>query len=136
MRRIVALALTATALAACGASAASTQAKPLRIVFGIAGGNLAPFQVTIDTSGRVRTTGSVRPHRRRLSRARVRSLSRLVRQAFAGGLASRQCPGTNPDIGSDFIRATGRTVTVHGRCEPGFQKLWNELAQAVGLGLG
>jgi hypothetical protein len=40
----------------------------------------------------------------------------------------------NPDVASHFIRAKGRTVTVHGNnCEPRFNRLWITLARAVGL---
>jgi hypothetical protein len=134
VRRIVAFVAIAATLAACGASAAST--KPQPIVVGRSGGNIAPFRVTIEPNGRVHHTGFTKPRRRRLSRAKAASLSRLVRQEFAGGLANRRCPGTNPDIGAGFIRASGRTVTVHGTCEPSFTKLWDTLAQAVGLRFG
>lgn len=105
----------------------------MRIVFGLGGGNIVPFQVTIEPTGRVRSSGFMQPTRHRLTIAKVSSLSRLVRHEFASGLTSRQCPGTNPDVGSDYIRAGGRTVTVHGRCEPRFSRLWQTLAAAVGL---
>jgi hypothetical protein len=134
MRRIVVLAALVAGLCACSASAASI--KPQRIVFGVGGGNLVPWQVTIEPTGRVRASGVMQPKRRRLSRAKVVSLSRLVRADFASGLKSRLCPGANPDVGFDFIRADGRTVTVHGSCEPRFHRLWNTLAQAVGLRFG
>jgi hypothetical protein len=106
---------------------------PIRIVFGDSGGNLAPFQVTIEPTGRVRSQGITRRQRRRLSHARVVSLSRLVNADFAAGLKSRLCPGVNPDVASHFIRAKGRTVTVHGNCEPRFNGIWITLARAVGL---
>jgi hypothetical protein len=108
----------------------------MRIAFGVAGGNMVPYQITIEPTGRVRATGSFRPRRRRLSQAKVAALSRLVRQAYASGLKSRLCARTNPDVGSEFIRAGGRTVRVHGGCEPRFTKLWDTLAQAVGLHFG
>lgn len=129
------LAVGIAVLAACGAAAAPAQAGPMRIEFGVGGGNIVPFQVTIEPTGRVRSTsgGLVRPERHRLSHATVASLSALVRQAFAAGVRSRQCAGTNPDAGSDFIRAAGRTATVHGTCEPRFTKLWKTLARAVNL---
>jgi hypothetical protein len=134
MRRIVVLAALLAGVCACGSSAAST--APHRIVFGIGGGNMVPSQVTIEPTGRIRASGPLKPTRRRLSPAKVVSLSRLVRQGFASGLKTRLCPGTNPDVGSDFIRAFGRTVSVHGGCEPRFHRLWDTLAQAVGLRFG
>lgn len=108
----------------------------MRIEYGLGGGNMVPFQVTIEATGRVRARGSIQPIRRQLSRTKVASLSRLVRHEFAAALKSRECRGTNPDVGSDFIHAAGRTVTVHGSCEPRFQRLWNTLAAAVGLRFG
>jgi hypothetical protein len=131
MRRIIVLAALLGALCACGSSAAST--TPRRIVFGVAGGNLVPYQVTIEPTGRIRSSGPLRPPVRQLSHAKVVSLSRLVRVDFAAGLKSRLCPGTNPDVGSEFIHAYGRTVRVHGSCERRFHRLWDTLAQAVGL---
>ena len=130
------LAVCVAALAACGASVASTQARPMRIEFGLGGGNIVPWQVTIEPTGRIRSTGLVRPRRRRLSQAKVASLTRLVRHAFASGVRSGLCAGVNPDVGSDFIRAAGRTVRVHGNCEPRFTRLWDTLARAVGLRFG
>ena len=127
------LVASAAALAASGSSAASTTATPLRIAFGVTGGNIVPWQVTIEPTGRVRASRFMRPTRRRLALAKVVSLSRLVRQDFAAGLKSRDCSGTLPDIGSHFIRATGRTVTVHGSCVPRFNRLWHTLGRAVGL---
>jgi hypothetical protein len=133
MRRIIVLGALLGGLCACGASAASTGLRP--IVFGLGGGNIVPFQVTIEPTGIVRDSGSMQPKYRRLSHARVASLSRLVRDDLPG-LKSRLCPGTLPDFGSDFIRAYGRTVTVRGSCEPRFHRLWSTLAQAVGLHSG
>jgi hypothetical protein len=134
MRRIIVLAALLGGACACGSSCAST--VPHRIVFGVAGGNLMAYQVTIESTGRVHSSGPVKPSVRQLSHAKVVSLARLVRSGFAAGVKSRLCPGTNPDIGSDFIRAYGRTVRVHGGCEPRFTHLWDLLAHAVGLPFG
>jgi hypothetical protein len=133
MRRIIVLVALLGAACACGSSAASTTPHP--IVFGVAGGNLAAYEVTIEPTGRIRST-VVRTKYHVLSRAKVASLSRLVRAAFASGLKSRLCPGTNPDFGSRFIHAYGRTVRVRGSCEPRFNRLWDTLARAVGLSFG
>ena len=97
---------------------------------------MVPWQVTIEPTGRVLGSAPVQPKRHRLTRAKVASLSQLVEQEFASGLESRRCAGTNPDVGSDFIRAVGWTVTVHGSCERRFHRLWNTLARAVGLRVG
>lgn len=133
MGRIAVFAVGVAALLACGESAASTTANPIQIVFGIGGGNTVPSQVTIEPTGRIHSSGFMQPTRHRLTAAKTASLSRLVRYEFASGLKSRQCPGTNPDIGWDYIRALGRTVRVHGNCEPRFQRLWTTLAAAVRL---
>ena len=133
MRRIIVLAALLAGVCACGSSAAST--TPHRIVFGIGGGNMVPSQVTVEPTGRVRSSGPLKPTRRQLTHAHVVSLSRLVRDDLPG-LKSRLCPGTNPDVGSDFIHAYGRTVRVHGSCEPRFHRLWDTLAKAVGLRYG
>jgi hypothetical protein len=103
------------------------------LAFGTYGGTLAPLRVTIKPTGRVRWSGTTLRLRRRLSQAKVVSLSRLVRAGFAAGLRSRQCPGVNPDFARHFVRAMGRVVTVHGNCEPRFNRLWITLARAVGL---
>ena len=105
-------------------------------MFGVGGGNLVPYQVTIESTGRVRSRGPLKPRVPQLSHAKIVSLSRLVRADFAAGLKSRLCPGTNPDVGSDFIQSYGRTVRVHGNCEPRFHRLWDALARAVGLRFG
>ena len=133
MRRIIVLAALLGAAYPCGSSVASTTSH--RIVFGVVGGNLAAYQVTIEPTGRIRSS-QVRTKYHVLSRAKVVSLSRLVRASFASGLKSRICPGTNPDFGSKFIQAYGRTVRVRGSCEPRFHRLWDTLAQAVGLRFG
>jgi hypothetical protein len=132
--RLAALVAIVATLAACGASGPPTKAEP--VVFGVSGGNIAPFRATIEPNGRLSYTGLPKPRRKHLSRAKAASLSRLVQQAFAAGLRSHRCPGTNPDVASGFIRVSGRTVTVHGSCEPRFTKLWETLAHAALLGRG
>jgi len=132
--RLAALVAISATLAACGASRVSTKPEP--IVFGVSGGNIAPFHATIEPNGQLDYTGVPKPRRTRLSRARAASLSRLVQATFAGGLTSRRCPGTNPDFASAYIRASGRIVSVHGSCEPSFTKLWETLAHAALVGRG
>jgi hypothetical protein len=99
------------------------------ITFGIGGGNVVPYRVMIEPTGVIRASG-MRPQRQALSRNLVAAISRRVRNDFLAGVKSRQCRGTNPDIASEFIRAEGRTVRVHGACEPRFQRLWKTLARA------
>jgi hypothetical protein len=127
VRRFVVLAVfSAAALAACG-SAAVTHAP---IVFGITGGNIAPYRVSIQPNGSVRVGGSQGSLRRQIPPSRVRQLTNEIEQAR---LASRSCAGFVPDVASQYIRVGGRTVTVHGSCEAGFRRVWGDLLQAVGL---
>jgi hypothetical protein len=134
MRGIAASAALFFVLGACAGASAATNSHP--IVFGYGGGNTVPYEVTIEPTGRILHRGPMVPSRHRLSRSETALLFRRVRTSFAAGLASRQCVGTNPDIGSGFIHAFSRTVRVHGACEPAFTKLFNALARAVGLRFG
>lgn len=115
MRRALAVPLLALGLAACGSSSAT---KPADIAFGRSGGNIAPLRVVVAANGK-------------LGSSKVLSLDRQVRAVF-GGLKSRRCPGTLPDVATEYIRFEGRTVRVHGSCEPAFTRLWNRLLAASG----
>ena len=118
----------AAVLAACG----STAVADTPIVFGINGGNIAPYRVSIQPNGTVEIYASLGDHpRRALSLARVRQLTSEIQQAH---LANRTCSGALPDVAGRYIRVGGRTVTVHGPCEPSFSRVWNDLARAVGFG--
>jgi hypothetical protein len=125
LRRIVVLTVFAAALSGCGAAAAAGTS----IVFGISGGNIAPYRVSIQPTGIVKIRASLGSHRRRLAPARVRRLRSEIRQAH---LESRRCSGVLPDIASRYIRVGSRTVTVHGGCERAFNRVWNDLTSAVG----
>lgn len=128
MRRLVAPVALAAALSACGTGNRAVTRSPL--VFGVTGGNMVPFRVTIEAGGAVRGSGRTVVPEKQLSSV---TLHRLRRDVQLNGLSSRNCSGTLPDVASRFIRTGGRTVTVHGGCEPRFERLWTELAQAVGL---
>ena len=125
MHRFALLAVFTAAFAACGGSAAVARTP---VVFGVTGGNIAPYRVSIKPDGTVRGAGH-----RQIPPARVRRLQQEIEQAH---LSSRRCNGTLPDVASRYIRAGGRTVTVHGTCDPSFQRVWDDLAQAVGLRAG
>ncbi len=126
LRRIVVLTVFAVALGGCGSAAAA--GTP--ILFGISGGNIAPYRVSIERTGIVKIRPSLGLHpRRRLAPARVRQLRSEIRQAH---LESRRCSGVLPDIASRYIRVGSRTVTVHGGCERAFTRVWNDLTSAVG----
>lgn len=126
MRRPACLLAIVAAASACASSAAAHTP----IVFGLGGGNMLPYSVTIQPNGVVRHGGSVRVRRAHLPGRTVRQLRAEVEQAH---LRSRQCSGVLPDIGSQFVRLGSRTVRVHGTCEPRFTRVWNALAHAVGV---
>jgi hypothetical protein len=120
----------ALAAAACGASAAG--GNPIR--FGLGGGNIFGYRVTIRPNGSVRIRGRPRRTvRREIAPVRVRQLRLEIQHAH---LASRECLGALPDLASRYVGVGGRTVTVHGACEAGFNRVWNDLAQAVGIRAG
>jgi 3-oxoacyl-(acyl-carrier-protein) synthase len=125
VRRLSVLAVFTAAFAACGGSAAVTRAP---IVFGITGGNIAPYRVSIQPDGTVRGAAH-----RQIPSARVRRLQQEIEQAH---LTSRRCNGTLADVASQYISVSGRTVTVHGACEPSFERVWHDLAQAAGVRRG
>jgi hypothetical protein len=129
VRRGVVLVAVTASLAACGSTAAVQEP----IVFGITGGNIVPYRVSIQPNGSVRAAGTHANPRRRISPARVRVLRLRIERA---DLASRSCPGVLPDIARRYIRYGGRTVTVHGTCEPGFERVWSDLTRAVGRPTG
>ncbi|TML72875.1 MAG: hypothetical protein E6G12_12050 [Actinobacteria bacterium] len=123
---VVAVVVLALVAAACGTSAA----RRTPIAFGITGGNVRGYSVTIQPDGSVHSKGSQPGVRRQLVLTRVRQLEREIQQAH---LTNRQCGGVLPDIASRYVRVGGRTVTVHGDCEAGFERVWDDLAQAVAL---
>jgi hypothetical protein len=125
VRKASVLAAIAAALTACGSS---TEARTAPIVFGVTGGNIAPYHASIQPNGGVQGAGH-----RQIPPARVRRLRHEIEQAH---LTSRTCTGSLPDVASRYIRVGRRAVTVHGGCEASFQRVWSDLAQAVGLRAG
>jgi hypothetical protein len=125
VRRLVVLAAITASLAACG----STATAKTPIVFGVSGGNIAPYRVSIQPNGSVRASGSHATPRRQISAARVRQLRLQIARA---NLASRRCSGVLPDIARRYIRSGGHTYVVHGGCEGQFERVWLNLLQAVG----
>jgi hypothetical protein len=124
------LLLAVAALAAgtaCGAVAA-THPRPIR--FGLTGGNVAPYRVLIKPSGAVTIDGPFADSRRKIPAKRVQRLQREIQQAHLA--KRRMCPGVLPDIASEYIRLGSHTFTLHGTCEPRFQRVWRDLQHAVG----
>jgi hypothetical protein len=99
-------------------------------VFGVTGGNVVGHRVSITPDGSVRGTGSAHALRRRIATARLRQLRNEIEQAQ---LVSRRCPGVLPDLARRYIRVGRRTVTVHGDCEAGFERVWSDLTRAVAV---
>ena len=129
MRALVFLVAIVVFAAACG----SADPAHTPLAFGIGGGNMIPYRVTIQPNGVVRRSGSIKLRRTHLPGSTVRRLRSEIGRA---GLRSRDCKGTLPDVGSQYIRVGSRTWTVHGGCEKPFQRAWSDLAHAVGLQLG
>ena len=130
-RRVRAVCLLAVAgvaaLTACGAGSA-TRSRPIR--FGLRGGNIAGYTVSIRPAGKVTMTNPLTGGH---SRIPVRRVSRLGREIQRAHLAKRRlCVGTLPDIATRFIQLGSRRFTLHGGCEPRFGRVWNDLFRAVG----
>jgi hypothetical protein len=127
VRRVVGLAGIALALTACGAGTGAVGGGP--IVFGIRGGNVLEYRVSIQPNGSVRVKGS-EAARRRIRPTQARRLRNEIQNA---NLRSVACNGVLPDVARRYLRLDGRAVTVHGECAPSFDRVWDDLAQAVGL---
>ena len=102
------------------------------------GGNIAPFTVTISSSGAVSVTGPVKPKVATVgpaARARLTGLVGTTR--FAALPPTIRCSGALPDFASTFVTVrragTADTVLVHGDCSRGFATLYDALARAVGI---
>jgi hypothetical protein len=130
VRRALIVIVAVGCLAACGGSGGSKDT--LKIKFGLIGGLIAPYTITIAPDGAVTTTGNPPATPKALTTAQDEELSRKVRDGF-GNLTSMNCPRTFPDEAANFITARGRTVTVRGTCERGFTMLWSALTSAIRL---
>ena len=135
MRRLVLIIVSAAlAVPALGSAAPG----PTSFAFGRTGGNIAPFTVTISSSGAVRVTGPVEPRVGVVgpaARARLAALVETTR--FSSLPLTIRCHGELPDVASNFVtvRRAGvtRTVLVHGDCSSRFSRLYDALARAVGI---
>jgi hypothetical protein len=135
MRRLVLILISAAlALPAVGSASGGT----MSFAFGRTGGNIAPFTVTISSSGAVSAVGPVRPTITYVSPATRARLAALVKTArFYNLPRTTRCHGALPDFASSFVTvrsASGsRRVLVHGDCSAGFSTLYRALAKAVGI---
>lgn len=110
-------------------------------VFGRQGGNIIPYQVTINSDGAVSASGPVTVHPVN-GRVSPQQLAALLAQAendqFFTMPAQTNCPGTLPDVASLFIQIDAPSVTaqphrveVHGNCVAAFSQLFAALQAAV-----
>ena len=100
--------------------------------FGRTGGNIMPFSIAIAPGGHVTATGPAPQHATTVSTLRLTNLNRAVVDAkFQTLPTTTLCPGTLPDIATQYIRVGHRTVRVHGACVARFNRLWAALNRAV-----
>lgn len=121
---------------AAGSNAAGNRVKVHQnssnpaIVFGIAGGNIRPWQVTIHNDGTVTATGiTVRDQHLADPKNTLNGLKLLAKAAgFNTMQPQTQCTGTLPDIAGRFVEihsaAGSKRVSVHGGCSGPFNRLW------------
>ena len=128
VRKVLLLAVTGVlAITACGASAA-TRSRPIK--FGLTGGNIAGYSVSIKPRGQVTIKRTQGVRHRKIAAKRVRRLGQEISGAdFA---KSRICAGSLPDMATEYIRLGTQTYRLRGRCEPRFQRVWRDLTHAVG----
>jgi hypothetical protein len=118
---------------------AAAQGTPA-IVFGITGGNIRPWSVTINVNGAVSVDGWVTVQNKSLTSS-TNTLKGLLSLAETEGFFSMRsvtrCSGVLPDVASRFISihtsTGGKRVTVHGSCNAGFEQLYAVLQNSVGL---
>jgi hypothetical protein len=112
-------------------------ANSTTFTFGRRGGNIIPYTVTIDPSGRVSATG-ITATKTQVSQTTLADLLQLADSVgFFAMATATACPRTSPDVAALEIHIqTGsrdRAVQVHGDCVDGFTKLYRALGEAVGL---
>jgi hypothetical protein len=100
--------------------------------FGRTGGNIRPFRVAISTDGAIHATGAAPAHEDKLSKLELATLNRVAYETgFATLPVHRVCVRALPDAATLFIRVGGRTIRLHGTCEPRFSRLWTTLAKTI-----
>lgn len=100
------------------------------VQFGQYGGNIRPWDASIDAQGNVTSKG-ITASETRLADL-TNALNGLLKLADAEGFWSMptmtSCPGTNPDVASRYIQITSssgtRKVAVHGGCLDAFNQLF------------
>ncbi len=145
---LLALALPFTALASPN-SAASHKRYPVHlkssygqatISFGIEGGNMRPWSVTLNYNGSIVGNDYRKPTNTHLYDPK-NSMNGLQKLADAEGFgampATRQCGKVLPDVAFRFVSistaASEHKVSVRGLCNAQFNELWAVLASTAGL---
>ena len=126
MRWLFFIAVLSLGLVACGSSGSKPAVHGVPVTFGTEGGNMVPFTIKISATGAV--SGTLRT-----TKSHVAAAVTAAANTDFSGVSNRQCAGTLPDVTSRFVTIGGRSVTVHGGCEPAFEKLWGKLTAAVGI---
>ena len=130
MRRGVRIAAVLLLAGAFAASAAASSSRGF--AFGRMGGNIIPFRVGVTAAGHANVTGPVHVGRTTLTAAQLATVARVAAVArFSTLPASTRCSGTLPDVATMYVVFGGRTVAVHGRCVPRFDRVWNAVSAAV-----
>jgi hypothetical protein len=131
MRRAVSL---IALLGLAGILPTAEAADPTGFAFGRTGGNIIPYHVTIANTGVVRTYGPVKVGRMRLTPVQLAGLNRVATEThFTVQPRNTNCHGTLPDIAGTYVRVGARTVHVHGRCAPRYQRMLKALETSVRL---
>lgn len=110
------------------------------IGFGISGGNILPWSITIDGTGSVANAGWIKPHNTKFADP-TNTLNGLFTLANAGNFfampAFTNCTGTLPDVAGRYITMTSSSgshkVTVHGMCVQAFNQLYGALENATDI---
>lgn len=111
------------------------------ITFGIEGGNIRPWSVTLNYNGSIVGNDYRKPTNSHLLDPK-NSMSGLQKLADAEGSgampAMRQCGSVLPDVASRFVTiataAGTHKVSVRGLCNTHFNELWAVLASTAGFG--
>jgi len=145
---LLALALPFTALASPNV-AAGHKRHPVHlkssygqaaITFGIEGGNMRPWSMTVNYNGSIVGNDYRKPTNTHLYDPK-NSMNGLQKMADAEGFGAmpgmRQCGKALPDVASRFVTistaAGTHGVSVHGPCNRQFNELWAVLASAAGF---
>jgi hypothetical protein len=131
---VVRRAVSVTAVLALVGALPASGAVQTGFEFGRLGGNIQPYSVAIANSGVVHTTGAVQVGRKHIEQLQLAMLNRVATETrFTMLPVKTNCRGSLPDIASTYVRVGARTVRVHGRCLPRFERMLKALKASVQL---